>query len=283
MPHRVKHGSKRGPRSAASLPGPSRLRPATIRIVVADEQAIDREGLAALLDQQQDFSVVGQAASSQETVERCRALHPGLLVIDSRMPDLAGVPVIAAVRAAAPDTRILALADHGEGQCLVLSPPGRAAAPPLPDWRPCALGTDCLLLAVSRGALGAIRRSAPAGELYRAVRTVAAGTAWLEAGAASRLSGAMPAPGALHAVGALSVRDLEVAACIAEGRSNKEIARALEVGEPTVKRHVGRMLERLGLQDRLQLGLYVARHPQMLERPASPPPAAVTRDPRLRS
>ena len=233
-----------------------------IRLVVADEQTIDRKALAALLDGQPDFEIAGEAATTVEAVERCRALGTATLVLDTRMPDLDGVPAISAVRIAAPGTRVLALAGHSKGRCLVLNPPWPGDG----HRTPCELGPDCLWLSVRRGATGAIRRSASAEDFFAAVRAVAAGNAWLETGVASRMAGTPDDPDRLHDRDALSIRDLEVAARIAEGRCNKEIGRALGISEPTVKKHVGRILERLGLQDRLQIGLHIARHPELLER-----------------
>jgi DNA-binding NarL/FixJ family response regulator len=232
--------------------------------VVADDQAIDRKGVLGLLATQPDFRVVAEALSGQEALERCRRLRPDVLLMDVRMPGMDGLSAIPAVRAASPATRIIAVAERGEGRCLALNPPK-----PGQDWQLespdlCGLTTDCLQLAVARGALGAIRRSAEPEDLFRAIRAVAAGNAWYELGTASRLLERTLGLRSPAAARGLSAREREVAGLIADGRANKEIARALGISEPTVKKHVGHILGKLGLQDRLQVGLFVARNPLLL-------------------
>ena len=119
--------------------------------------------------------------------------------------------------------------------------------------------TDCLTLAISQGAAGTLRRDAEPAELFEAVRAIASGKNWHAPGTAL--------PSAANGTEAgLSERELEVAALIADGLSNKEISSALKISEPTVKKHVGNILEKLGLQDRLQAGLFVARNPLTLRR-----------------
>ncbi len=137
----------------------------------------------------------------------------------------------------------------------------------LPLSHPAAqMVTDCLQLAVSEGALGALRRDAEPEQLYRAVRTVAQGNAWYEPGTASAMLKRALGTDLANGSRALSTRELDVAGLIADGRSNKEIARALGISEPTVKKHVGNILGKLSLQDRLQIGLHVARNPLLLRR-----------------
>lgn len=250
--------SPAGPRKSASS------NPPPIRVVVADEHVLDRKGLVALLASQPDVVVVGEAAGGREAVAQCQALEPAVLILDTCMSDIDGVPAICAARAAAPATHVLALTAHGAGHCLVLNRPGPAEGSPhtLPDGP----GTDGLLLAVMRGATGAIRRTATPEDLFRAVRAVAVGNAWIEPETAARLVEVASHVTARNTMPSLSIRDLQVAALIADGQCNKEIARVLDIGEPTVKKHVGRLLNRFRLQDRLQIGLHVARHPEILER-----------------
>jgi DNA-binding NarL/FixJ family response regulator len=126
--------------------------------------------------------------------------------------------------------------------------------------------TDCLQVAVSEGALGALRRDAEPDQLFRAVRTVAQGNAWYEPRtAAALLKKALRTDSRKEGTRDLSARELDVAGLIADGRSNKEIGRALGISEPTVKKHVGHILAKLGLQDRLQIGIYIVRNPLLFD------------------
>ena len=230
-----------------------------IRIVVADHQTIDRRGIVGLLSSQRDFEVVGEAGSIEETMRACAALHPDLLLLTLHVGLNGERPPIPAIRSVLPSLRILALSERGYDACLVLNPPGQQLLKTT-DIKPrCMSATDCLTLAISQGAAGTLRRDAEPAELFEAVRTVAGGSTWHAPGTAL--------PGAANGTEAgLSDRELEVAALIADGLSNKEISTALKISEPTVKKHVGHILEKLGLEDRLQAGLFVARNPLTLRR-----------------
>ena len=259
--HRVPKSPPRTARRASS-PG---VRP--VRIVVADQHAIDRGGLVGLLNDERDLEVVGEAASVDEAILQCRALGPDVLLLSLNLSGQDGGPAIPRIRGELPTLRILALADRSPQTCLVLNPPFRRKGVPLP---PCATGTDCLRLAASQGAMATLRRSADPEELFRALRAVAAGNAWYDSDTAtSILSSSSPTePGAGRAE--LSSREIEIAGLLAEGLSNKEISSALGIGEPTVKKHVGHILAKLGLADRLQAGLYIARNPLMLKQHRAP-------------
>jgi DNA-binding NarL/FixJ family response regulator len=231
---------------------------------------MDRKGLLALLSTQPDFDLVAEATTGEEAVELCRQFQPDVLVISVRMPGLDGISSIAQARAASPATRILAIADRGEQRCLVLNPPRMIRREDGPAHPHCPQVTDCLELAVVQGAVGAIRRTSTPEDLYRAVRAVASGNVWYDLGTASRMLQRTLGLGQDGEMQPLSERELEVASLIADGSSNKDISQCLAISEPTVKKHVGRLLEKLGLDDRLQIGLYVARNPLVLERPGKP-------------
>lgn len=252
-----------------------------IRIVVADHHAIDRGGLVGLLETEPDFVVVGEAATVDEVVIQCRALKPDVLVLTMNLPGQDVEPAIPRLRREAPDVRVLAMSDRGTHNCLVLNPPtcGRKTEKPIEF---CSVGTDCLALAVTQGARATLRRNADPEDLFRGIRAVATGQSWYDP---QTTTGLFPAgdPQGAHPGGtgeSLSERELDVAALIAEGLSNKEISTALDISEPTVKKHVGHILEKLGLQDRLQAGLYIARHPMIITRttPTRDGPAAETSD-----
>jgi DNA-binding NarL/FixJ family response regulator len=255
---------KRRPRSARHA---APARPPRVRVIVADSQAIDRGGLVGLIDDERDLEVVGEAATLGEAIRQCTVLDPDVLVLALNLGGQEEKPAIPALRAVLPKLKVLALAERSSANCLVLNPPSRRAraGEKVPT---CAIGTDCLNLAVAQGAMATLRRTADPEELFRAIRAVASGSAWYDSATAA----------SLHAPGAndqgrsstrekLTGRELEVAALIADGRSNKEISSLLKISEATVKKHVGAILVKLGLEDRLQAGLYLARNPLMF-RPA---------------
>ncbi|MGH7740580.1 MAG: LuxR C-terminal-related transcriptional regulator [Candidatus Eiseniibacteriota bacterium] len=257
MTHHSKSTHTNGNRPARAR---ASQRPASrrLRIVVADHQTIDRRGIVGLLSSQSDFEVVGEAGTIEDTMRACAALHPDLLILTLHVGLDGERPPIPAIRSVLPSLRILGISERGYDACLVLNPPGQRLLKT--DVRPrCMSATDCLTLAISQGAAGTIRRDAEPTELYEAVRAVAAGGTWHAPGTAL--------PSAANGTEAgLSERELEVAALIADGLSNKEISTALKISEPTVKKHVGHILEKLGLEDRLQAGLFVARNPLTLRR-----------------
>jgi DNA-binding NarL/FixJ family response regulator len=239
-----------------------------IRIVVADHHAIDRGGMVGLLENESDFVVVGEAATLDDVVAQCRALKPDVLVFTMNLPGQEAGAAVPYLRQQIPGIKILAMSDRGTHNCMVLNPPTRSRSTEHPVVY-CELGTDCLALAAAQGARATLRRSADPEDLFRGIRAVAAGQSWYDP---QTTSGIVPvgeiggAPG--RGTGEpLSERELDVAALLAEGLSNKEIATALDISEPTVKKHVGHILDKLGLQDRLQAGLYVARNPLVISRP----------------
>ena len=258
MPSTPKSTHTNGSRAARARVAP---RPASrrIRIVVADHQTIDRRGIVGLLASQRDFEVVGEAGTIEETMRTCAALHPDLLLLTLHVGIDGERPPIPAIRSVLPSLRILAISERGYDACLVLNPPGRRLLKDSELKPRCMSATDCLTLAISQGASGTLRRDADPDELFEAVRSISLGNTWHAPGTAL--------PSAANGTEAgLSERELEVAALIADGLSNKEISSALKISEPTVKKHVGHILEKLGLEDRLQAGLFVARNPLTLRR-----------------
>ena len=256
--------SPRAGSSRRSRQSPGRV---GIRIVVADHQTIDRRGIVGLLESAGGFEIVGESASVEETVNRCRAHAPDVLLLALNLPGQDQAAAIPAIRAEMPGLRILALSERGSESCLVLNPPSRIRANGT-SHASCHAGIDCLQLATAQGANATLRRSAEPGELFDALRAVAGRQ---DLSGVSRVS-VMPAAvvrenGRAHGgYPGLSVREIQVAALIAEGQANKEIAAALGISGPTVKKHVGHILEKLGLADRLQAGLLLARNPLLLKR-----------------
>lgn len=249
----------RAARSAAAAP------PGRTRIVVADNQAIDRGGIVGLLETQRDFQVVGESSTVEETIQQCLALTPDVLLLTLNLPAQDRDAAIPTIRAQLPRLRILALSERGAENCLVLNPPSRKWLTGIPLGT-CPVGIDCLQLAASQGAMATLRRSADPEDLFCAVRAVASGVAWYDPTTASGMLSLAEGEGHRAAGGRrlFSDREMQVAALLAEGQSNKEISTSLRISEPTVKKHVGHILAKLGLQDRLQAGLFLARNPLLL-------------------
>jgi DNA-binding NarL/FixJ family response regulator len=203
-----------------------------IGIVVADDHEVVRAGFASMLGTQPDFSVLGTAGDGAEAVRACRELHPDVVLMDIRMPGTDGIEA----------TRQLMLDDQAP-RVLILT----------------TFDLDEYVFdALRAGASGFLLKEVTAGQLYDAVRVVAAGDALLAPGVTRRLisefsrirpPAAIPQPSSLAA---LTPRETEVLRLVAEGLSNTEIAARLTVTEDTVKTHVSRLLAKLGLRDRVQ-------------------------------
>lgn len=258
MPSRTPRHTRPSPRSARRERTPSR-----VRLVVADHQAIDRGGLVGMLEDERDFEVVGEAARLDEAISQCKALKPDVLVLTLNLPGQEADAAIPAIRNVLPELRIVALSERGVANCLVLNPPYRQQTAAELNLL-CAVGVDCLHLAVTQGAMATVRRSADPEDLFQAIRAVAAGQAWYDPTTANGML-AKVGTAAAPAGPLFTPRELEVAKLLAQGLSNKEISTALKISEPTVKKHIGRILDRLGLQDRLQAGLFIARNPLVLK------------------
>jgi DNA-binding NarL/FixJ family response regulator len=208
----------------------------SIRVIVADDQAMVRDGLVALLEVAPDIEVVGQAEDGEQAVALARRLRSDVVVMDIRMPVMDGL---------AATGQILEGGDGGE------APPPRVLVVTTFDL------DEYVYEALAAGASGFVLKDASTDELIRAVRVVAAGDALLAPSVTRRLITEFArrrptlraTPGALAA---LTPRELEVLALIAGGLSNTEIAAQLVVAEQTVKTHVGRILGKLGLRDRAQ-------------------------------
>jgi DNA-binding NarL/FixJ family response regulator len=209
--------------------------PLPIKVLVVDDQAMVRDGFAALLDAQPDIDVVGKAPNGREAVEITRRLRPDVVLMDVRMPVMDGLAA----------TRVLL----GDGADVERGP------------RVLVLTTfdldDYVYEALRAGASGFLLKDAPAGDLIAAVRVVAGGEALLAPSITKRLIADFarqrqperPRPEVLRA---LTPREVEVLTLIARGLSNAEIAESLVLAEQTVKTHVGRVLAKLGLRDRVQ-------------------------------
>jgi DNA-binding NarL/FixJ family response regulator len=202
-----------------------------VRVLLADDQPMLRSGLRSVLGAHSDLHVIGEAADGVEAVELARRLLPDVLVIDSLLPRRDGVAVTHAITRARLPVRVLVLSAY-----------------PL---------NGHLIEALKAGASGLLAKDAPAEELVSAIRLVAAGQAAVSPPLLRQLLdvvAAMPAAQeiAVPDLSTLTEREREVLAQLARGLSNAEIAQVLTVSETTVKTHVGHVLTKLGLRDRVQ-------------------------------
>ena len=197
-----------------------------IRIVVADDHPIVRAGIIGLLEAEAGLEVVGEAADGAEAVAVAASERPDLVLMDLRMPQLDGAAATARILAEVPGTRVLVLTTYETD--------------------------DHILAAIEAGASGYLLKAAPQAEILAGIRAVAAGETVLAPSIAAKLVSRVRADAASVAapVPALSRRELEVLRLVAEGRSNPEIARALFIGEATVKTHLLHVFEKLEVNDR---------------------------------
>ncbi|MFD8029738.1 response regulator [Streptomyces sp. NPDC059717] len=208
----------------------------TVRVLIADDQMMVRQGFTVLLNARPGIEVVGQAVDGEEAVAMVAELAPDVVLMDIRMPGLGGIEATRRITADAPHPRVLVLTTFD-----------------LDEY---------VYDALRAGASGFLLKDASADQLAEAVRVVAAGDALLAPGITrrliaefSRLTDAPRAP-LKQRVGVLTERETEVLALIAQGLSNAEIAGNLVVAEQTVKTHVGRILVKLGLRDRTQAAVF---------------------------
>jgi len=206
----------------------------TIRVVIADDHRVVRDGLCYLLGQEPDVVVAGEAGTGRQAVDVVAATRPDVLLLDLYMPGLDGHAVLAALH----DT------------------PHRPAVVVLTS----ATGDEDLVRAVHAGATSYLLKTAPAEDVIAAVRDAAAGTVSLGPGLLTQLTQALRRPPPPDPLQPLSPREREVLQLIARGHSNRQIARDLAIGEQTVKTHVRSILTKLGLQDRIQAAIFAFRH-----------------------
>ncbi len=206
----------------------------TIRVVIADDQELLRLGFRMILEQEADIEVVGEAGDGEEAVEVTKKTDPDVVLMDVRMPGVDGIEATRRIVDGTPSTRVLVLTTF--------------------DVDDHAFGT------LRAGASGFLLKDVPPEELTAAIRHVASGDAVVSPRITRRLldefAHVLDAPGTDGAVApglaTLTEREQEVLVAVAEGLSNAEIAQRLYVSEATVKSHVGRILGKLGLRDRVQ-------------------------------
>ncbi|MGK5531726.1 response regulator [Streptomyces sp. URMC 129] len=208
----------------------------TIRVLIADDQMMVREGFSVLLGAQPDMEVCGEAVNGREAVDRARVLLPDVVLMDIRMPLMNGIEATREILATGHGTKVLVLTTFD-----------------LDEY---------VYQALRAGASGFLLKDASARQLADGVRVVAAGEALLAPTVTKRLitefsrRDHLPQPPARERIGELTERETQVLALIAQGLANAEIAAHLAVAESTVKTHVSRILVKLGLRDRTQAAVF---------------------------
>ena len=201
-----------------------------IRVLLADDHAVVRQGLRTFLDLQDDIEVVAEAGDGEAAIDAATRTDPDVILLDLVMPRLDGVGALKRLRESR--ARIIVLTSFGE------------------DER--------LFTALRAGATGFLLKDVEPAELVRAIRSAHAGESPLSPAIATRVVEEV-AQGTVSAHDDLTPRELDVLTLIARGRSNKVIARELGVAEKTVKTHVSHILAKLGVSDRTQAALYAVR------------------------
>ena len=193
-----------------------------VRLLIADDHPVVRDGLRGMLSSQPDFEIVGEASTGAEAIALAKQLQPHVVLMDLRMPIGDGATAIAQIKARYPEINILVLTTYDSDADI--------------------------LRAIEAGATGYLLKDAPREELFRAIRSTARGESVLTPTVASRLMSRMRAP----AEEALSAREIEVLTLVARGNNNKEVARHLHISEATVKSHLIHIFAKLGVNDRTQ-------------------------------
>jgi len=208
----------------------------TIRVVIADDHRVVRDGLCYLLGQEPDVEVAGEAGDGRQAVDVVAATRPDVLLLDLYMPGLDGHAVLAALHDAPHRPAVIVLTS--------------------------ATDDEHLVRAVQAGATSYLLKTASAEHVIAAVRDAATGTgtASLSPELLTRLTQALRRPPPPDPLQPLSPRERDVLQLIARGLSNRQIARELSIGEQTVKTHVRSILIKLGLQDRVQAAIFALRH-----------------------
>jgi len=201
-----------------------------IRVLIADDHSVVREGLRRFLGRDPELTVVGEASDGAEAVELARQLHPDVVLMDLLMPVMDGIAATSAIRKELLETEVVALTS--------------------------VLESTAVVGAVRAGAIGYLLKDIQASELRRAIKAAAAGQVQLTPQASAYLMREVRTP---EAIEALTEREREVLRLLVQGHSNKEIGRDLQISEDTVKTHVKHIMAKLGVQSRTQAVLCAMR------------------------
>jgi DNA-binding NarL/FixJ family response regulator len=205
----------------------SETTPQKIRVMVADDHPVVREGLTTMLARESDIEVLGEAQNGREAIEKARELQPDIVLMDLRMPEVDGIEAIRRIKAENPKVKFIILTTYDND--------------------------EYIFKGIEAGARAYLLKDAPRSELFKAIKAVNRGESLIEPAIAGKVLDrlaelsrqAQPAE-------SLSERELEVLALIAQGASNKSIAANLQIGESTVKTHIQGIFNKLGVNDRTE-------------------------------
>jgi len=209
----------------------------TLRILIVDDHEVVRLGLRALLSNQANFVVVDEAASAKDAVEKSVQHRPDVVVMDIRMPGDNGIEACREIKMHLPNTEVLMLTSYAED--------------------------EMLFDAISAGAAGYVLKQGGGDELVRAIQRVGQGEALLDPAVTQRVLARVRQATRQEQAAAfndLTEQELRVLGLVSEGRTNKEIAKALFLGEGTVRNYVSSILSKLGLTNRAEAAAYAVRH-----------------------
>jgi NarL family two-component system response regulator LiaR len=202
-----------------------------IGVLIVDDHQVVRQGLRFLLEQEDDLQVVGECADGPSAIQAVRTLQPTVVLLDLFLPGPDGISVLGQIKQERPATEVLMLTSSQDDQHL--------------------------LAAIRAGALAYLPKTAGVDQVVTAVRAAARGESVLEPRIAARLVREVrQATVQRRPLDQLSPREVEVLAALARGRTNRQIARALQISEETVKAHVSSILAKLGLADRTQAAIF---------------------------
>jgi NarL family two-component system response regulator LiaR len=201
-----------------------------IRILIADDHAVVRQGLRMFLSLDSDLELVGEAANGHEAIAMARRLKPDVVLMDLIMPEMDGIEATEIIRRELPNVEVIALTS--------------------------VLEDGSVIGAVRAGAIGYLLKDTKAEDLCRAIKAAASGQVQLSPQAAARLTREIRIP---ENPQKLTDREVEILRLLAQGKANKEIAASLFIGETTVKTHVSNILLKLGVPSRTQAALYAVR------------------------
>jgi len=203
----------------------------TIKVFICDDHDILRKGLRSLLETATDIEVIGEASDGETAIQMVSELKPDVVLMDLLMPGMGGVEAIRQIRVLSPSSRIFVLSSSHEDELVVSS--------------------------IRAGATGYLVKTSSPDVLTQGIRDLAAGNSVLPPDISSKLISAMQDPRVPNAT--LTHREVDVLKLISEGLSNKDISEVLEISENTVISHVGRILNKLELENRTQAALYARK------------------------